>query len=376
MTHKPLSLPVYRPALAAFCALSLLGLSACGESATPTPAVETANAQGLQALQSIDVDKVPAYALKPAAEKVGLTGQLKIPASLILGADELGQLTAPPQGLTAPPQGLTAPPQGLTAPPQGLLPAQSIFGIRSVKSQGLSTSFWVEFFRDNFKLSVSESGQAQKATIHQTVIQFINGEPFFVASYVLPQLRPNATYDLRAQHPLLNLQTRLDTGAAGQTMAADLDLGSTTVDLVKAEAMRQNKRVNLAYLSTHLQALEATVAEALQKRFKSSADQALIDTAVRDFVAELPAYVAPTSIRIQESVTALKQGQPTLFSAVTTFADQSKTQAVRWSTSAGDIASVQADGTVLGLKAGTVQLTAQALDNPALTHTLTVRIDP
>lgn len=376
MTYQHPSFSMRRPVLAAVCAFSFLGVSACGEQTPASTPSETATNQGLQALQSVDVDKVPVYALKPAAEKVGLTGQLKIPANLILGAEELGQLTAPPQGLTAPPQGLTAPPQGLTAPPQGLLPTQSIFGIRSVKSQGLSTSFWVEFFRDNFKLSVSESGQAQKATIHQTVIQFINGQPFFVASYVLPQLRPNASYDVRAQHPLLNLQTRLDTGAAGQTMAADLDLGSTTVDLVKAEAMRQNKRVNLAYLGEHIQSLEATVAEALQKRFKSSAEQALIDQAVKDFVAELPAYVAPTAIRIQESVRDLKQGQPTLFSAVTTFADETQTRAVRWSTSAGDIASVQADGTVMGLKTGTVDLVAQALDNPTLTHTLTVRIVP
>lgn len=374
-----------RPSILSLCcALTLLGtgLASCADSspvatdANTASATQDTNASSLQALQTIDVDNVPAYALKPAAQKVGLTGQLKIPASLILGANELGQLTAPPQGLTAPPQGLTAPPQGLTAPPLGILPAQSIFGIRAVKSQGLSTSFWVEFFRDNFKLNVSNNTQTQQATINHTVIQFVNGEPFFVASYVLPQLNPNADYDLSAEHPLLNLQTRLKTGAAGETMAADLDLGSTAVKLVKAEAERQNKRVNLAYLSTHIQSLEATVADALQKRFKSSADQALIDQAVQDFVAELPDYVAPTAIRIQEGDQTLKVGQPTLFSALTTFADDSQTHAVRWSSSAGDVASVQADGTLLGLKAGQVTLEARALDNPELSHQVTVTLVP
>lgn len=361
-------------------ACSFFLLSACAESLPVSPAGTDNSASSssniLQSLQSVDVDNVPTYALKPASTNVGLTGQLKVPANLILGADELGQLTAPPQGLTAPPQGLTAPPQGLTAPPQGILPAQSIFGIRSLKSQALATSFWVEFFRDNFKISVAETGGVQDATINHTVIQFINGQPFFVASYVLPQLKPNANYDLRAEHPLLNLQTRLSTADAGQTMAADLDLGSTAVKLVKEEAARQNKQVNLAYLNANIQSLEATVADALQKRFKSTADQTLIDQAVSAFVAELPDYVAPQAIEIQESVKTLKVGQPVAFSAVTTFVDQTQTRAVSWSTSAGDVASIQADGTLLGLQPGQVELEARALDDSRLRHTITVNIVP
>jgi hypothetical protein len=357
---------------------TLLLLSACADSLpiSPSGVENNTKVNSLQSLQSVDVDNVPTYALKPANTNVGLTGQLKIPANLILGPDELGQLTAPPQGLTAPPQGLTAPPQGLTAPPQGILPAQSIFGIRSLKSQALATSFWVEFFRDNFKISVSETGSVQDATINQTVIQFINGQPFFVASYVLPQLKPNANYDLRAEHPLLNLQTRLTTAGAGQTMAADLDLGSTTVKLVKEEAARQNKQVNLAYLNAHIQGLEATVADALQKRFKSAADQALINQAVQNFVSALPEYVAPQAIQIQESVKTLKVGQPVAYSAVTTFADQTQTLAVSWSTSAGDVASIQADGTLLGLQPGQVELEARALDDSLLSHKITINIVP
>ncbi len=364
----------------ALVAVSFSLLAACStpsvNSAAPTDTAAVAQTN-VQSLESVSIGKVPGYALKPASQKVGLTGQMKIPANLILGDAELSQLTAPPQGLTAPPQGLTAPPQGLTAPPLGVLPAQSIFGIRSFKSEALSTTFWVEFFRDNFKLRVSDQAQqVQEATINQTVIQFINGKPFFVASYVLPELQPNASYNLEAEHPLLNLESRLETGNAGQTVAADLDLGSTTVKLVKAEAERQNKQVNLAYLGTHIQTLEATVADALQKRFKSQSEQSVIDNAVRDFVRTLPAYVAPNAIQIQESVTTVKVGQPVAFSARTTFADNSETGAAQWSSSAGDVASVQADGILVGHKVGQVEIAARALDDASLSDTIIVNIVP
>lgn len=328
-----------------------------------------------QTLQAIEIDNLPAYAIKPAGQNVSLTGQLRIPANLILSAEELSSITAPPQGITAPPQGITAPPQGITAPPMGILPAQPIFGIRSVKSAALGTTFWAEFFRDNFKLSLPQLNQT--ATINQTVIQYINGQPYFVASYMLPALKPGANYKLEASHPLLNLQTQLTTGDSGNTLAADLDLGSTAVNLVKDTAAKLNKKVNLAYLSSHIQELETTVASAMQRRFKEEISETELQKVVNQFVQGLPAYVEPSKIEIQSAVKRqVKVGEKLLLNATTTFADQSTTQSALWQTSAGDIGNIQADGTLLALKPGRITVAAQAMDNATLRSQIVVDIVP
>ncbi len=357
-----------------------LALFACSPAGQPPVASNQVNSNltasnQLQSLQTIEINQLPAYAVKPAANQVSLTGQLRIPANLILSAEELSGITAPPQGITAPPQGITAPPQGITAPPQGILAAQSIFGIHSVKSDALSTSFFVEFFRDNFKLSLPEINQT--ATINQTVLQYINGQPYFVASYMLPALQPGTQYQLEASHPLLNLQTHLQTTSAGQTLSADLDLGSTAVDRVKKAAQARGQRVNLAYLGSHIDELERTVAVALQERFRERISESQLQATVNQFVDGLPAYVAPQSIQITAPTRRqLRVGEQIELSAMTYFVDQSSTASALWQSSAGDRANIQADGTLLALQPGQVTIQAQALDNSELNSQIVFEILP
>jgi len=356
--------------------MSLLACSPAGQSPTATGNTGASAASNqIQSLQAIEINQLPAYAIKPAAQQVSLTGQLRIPANMILSAEELSGITAPPQGITAPPQGITAPPQGITAPPQGILAAQPIFGIRSVKSNALSTNYFVEFFRDNFKLALPEINQT--ATINQTVLQYINGQPYFVASYMLPALQPGTKYQLKASHPLLNLQTQLQTSTAGQTLSADLDLGSTAVDLVKKTAQERGKKVNLAYLGSHIDELERTVATALQDRFKERISEKQLQATVGTFVDGLPAYVEPQSIQIQTPTRKqLRVGEQIELSALTHFVDQSSTSSALWLSSAGDRASVQADGTLVALQPGQVTIQAQALDNSELNSQIVFEILP
>jgi len=357
-------------------------LAACGTPQTVSTA-STVNASSLQTaatatLAPIEVQSIPGYAIKPSLGSASVTGQLKIPANLILSDTDLSSITAPPQGITAPPQGITAPPQGITAPPQGitapplgLLPAQSIFGIRSVKSSGLAAGFWAEFFRDNFKLVVPELGQ--QAFVNSTVLQYINGQPYFVASYVLPKVSPNQTYTVEAKHPLMSLRSTLSTGEAGQTAASDLDLGSTAVDLVKKAAQTRNKKVNLAYLNQSMKELE-NISSALQKRYKGSISEAELQKVVNSYVDSIPAYSEPTSIRVEgERQLKVKKGATLQLSATTLFANQQKTQAVHWRTQQGDVVNVLADGTILGVKSGSSVLEAISVDNPALKDQ--IRID-
>jgi hypothetical protein len=359
-------------------------LAACGTPQTPTTA-GTVNASSLQnsataTLAPIEVQSIPGYAIKPSLGNASVTGQLKIPANLVLSDTDLSSITAPPQGITAPPQGLTAPPQGLTAPPQGItapplgvLPAQSIFGIRSVKSSGLAVGFWAEFFRDNFKLTVPEIGQ--QAFVNSTVLQYINGQPYFVASYVLPKVAPNQTYTVEAKHPLLSLRSTLSTGDAGQTAASDLDLGSTAVDLVKKAAQTQGKKVNLAYLNQSMKELE-TISNALQKRYKGSISEADLQKVVNTYVDSIPAYSDPTSIRVDSEARQLtvKKGATLQLSATTQFANKQTTRAVNWRTQQGDIVNVLADGTVLGVKPGVSTLEAISVDNPTLKDQIRIEV--
>ncbi|PIQ26450.1 hypothetical protein COW36_21885 [bacterium (Candidatus Blackallbacteria) CG17_big_fil_post_rev_8_21_14_2_50_48_46] len=356
-------------------------LASCSSS---SQAPSTVNISGTQtaataSLVPIEVQSVPGYAIKPSLGNASVTGQLKIPAGLVLSPSDLSSITAPPQGITAPPQGITAPPQGITAPPQGItapplgvLPAQSVFGIRSVKSSGLAVGFWAEFFRDNFRLVIPELGQ--QAFVNNTVLQYINGQPYFVASYVMPKVAPNKTYTVEAKHPLLSLRSTLQTGEAGQTAASDLDLGSTAVDLVKQAAQARNKKVNLAYLNKSLKDLEK-VSDALQKRYKNELSESQLQAIVNEYVDSIPAYSEPASIRVDSEVRQLKlkKGETLQLSATTTYANQEKTQAVQWRTLQGDILNVLADGTVLGVKSGSTVLEAISVDNPTLKDQ--IRID-
>lgn len=351
-----------------------LALAACSAGPqSPTASTPNTAVSASQSLQSIDIEQVPAYAIKPAANQVSLTGQLKIPANLILNTEELSQITAPPQGITAPPQGITAPPQGITAPPLGVLPAQAIFGIRSIKTPAISTSSWAQFFQDNFQLNIPEISQSP--AINHTVIQFINGQPYFVASYVVPQLQPGQNYSLEASHPLLNLSTSLKTGAAGNTLASDLDLGSTAVDLVKKKAATQNRQVNLAHINARLSELENTVGASLQQRFQGEASEAQLDAAVTQFVNELPAFSAPERIQIAQPKTLqLKVGEQMYLDASTHYADDSQTQGALWQSSNGISASVMADGLVKALSPGRVTISAAAFDNPELQNEIILNI--
>lgn len=356
-------------------------LAACGTPQTPVSLDGASVQTSLTAtLAPVEVQSIPGYAIKPAGGNASVTGQLKIPASLILSPADLSSITAPPQGITAPPQGITAPPQGITAPPQGItapplgvLPAQSIFGIRSLKSAGLATGFWAEFFRDNFRLNIPELGQ--QVFVNSTVLQYINGVPYFVASYVIPTAAPNQTYTLEARHPMLSLRSTLQTGGAGQTTAADLDLGSTAVDLVKQAAQARNKKISLAYLTQSLNELEK-VSHALQQRYKNEISEAQLQAVVNSFVDHIPAYSEPVSIRVESSARALKvkQGQTLQLSATTVYANQQTTQAVQWRTQAGDIVNVLADGTLFGVKPGTTVLEAISVDNPALKDQIRIEV--
>lgn len=354
----------------------------CGmpQNLTVNTTVQTALTTSTATLAPVSIQNIPSYAIKPATGKVSITGQLKIPAHLILSPADMNTVTAPPQGITAPPQGITAPPQGITAPPQGItapplgiLPAQSIFGIRSLKSVGLATAFWAEFFRDNFRLNMTEVGQ--QAFINSTVLQYINGTPYFVASYVIPNLLPNQTYTLEARHPMLNLSSTLHTGNAGQTVALDLDLGSTAVERIKQAAQARNKKVSLAYLSQNLNELE-TISHALQQRYRNEITEAQLQAVINNYVDQIPAYSDPVSIRVAHSSRYLqiKQGQTLQLAATTFYANRQTTQAVQWRTQAGDIVSVQADGTVLGIKPGVTILEAIAIDNPTLKDQIQIEV--
>lgn len=352
---------------------SILLPSPAGQILLPSPAGHISSSPKAS-LTRINVDSVPSFAVKPAEGSVSVNGQLRIPANLVLSPNELSALDSPQANISAPPQGITAPPRGIVAPPSGILPAQAIFGIKALKTNVQATGMWTEFFRDNFKLSIAGKPENQ-VFINQSVIQFINGTPYLVANYIVPDLTPDQSFQMEAHHPFMTMYSSFSTGDKGQTLAADIDLGTTVLDLIRARAKTINKSLDFSHIKDHMEEVE-TIAQAIHQTFKGLLSQADLDQQVADFVAQLPEAATPLSLSLngETQTLTIKVGESVQLKPLTLFNNQKTSNSAFYKTGDGSLVHLSAEGQLMGLKTGTTIIEASAIDDHRISDTLTVHI--